>query len=441
VSGGATSMLSVPVSPLPVEERPGAVPVPLDQVQGLTTGILGVGVFIGGILLAAFSTGFAQWVPSADGRASIVLGAMFAVMASYEIALRRVHARNFDFTAPRALDAAARGRIALKLFALAATLATAIAAYALFPHYDGDYYAKAFADMRVLAGVALALAVPYFWLCERFGRWHSEDDDLLAAARGYVALIRRQRPNEHFWTAQRSFLVKFFFVPLMLTSLYSSAGTLTEALRALANASFPSPVRATDLGRFYRAGYHGIFTLDLALAILGYLSTFRLLDTHVRSAQPHLVGWLVALACYRPLNSFLNQNVWNYSTQEHGFGMAFEDQPVLYGLCACAILVLLAIYVSATVPFGLRFSNLTHRGILCRGPYAIVRHPAYISKNLAWWLINVPFLSNPGDCLRLLIVNAIYLARALTEEAHLKEDPAYRTYMAKVRWRFIPGIV
>src|SRR3546814_20885855 len=48
------------------------------------------------------------------------------------------------------------------------------------------------------------------------------------------------------------------------------------------------------------------------------------------------------------------------------------------------LVLLTAIYAWATVAFGLRFSNLTHRGILTHGPYRWTRHPAYLSKNLFW---------------------------------------------------------
>ena len=45
------------------------------------------------------------------------------------------------------------------------------------------------------------------------------------------------------------------------------------------------------------------------------------------------------------------------------------------------LVVLTGIYAWATMAFGLRFSNLTHRGILTHGPYAFTKHPAYMSKN------------------------------------------------------------
>ena len=99
-----------------------------------------------------------------------------------------------------------------------------------------------------------------------------------------------------------------------------------------------------------------------------------------------------------------------------------------------------ALYAASTAVFGLRFSNLTHRGILTRGPYAWIRHPAYLGKNLAWWAENLANFASPIQAFYLLACNAIYVLRALTEERHLRLDPDYRAYCEKVRWRFIPGV-
>ena len=89
--------------------------------------------------------------------------------------------------------------------------------------------------------------------------------------------------------------------------------------------------------------------------------------------------------------------------------------------------------------FGCRFSNLTHRGILTNGPYRVTKHPAYIAKNLSWWLIWLPFMLEKDwyevlrDVVMLAMVNGIYILRARTEEAHLSRDPDYVAYAAGMR--------
>jgi protein-S-isoprenylcysteine O-methyltransferase Ste14 len=101
------------------------------------------------------------------------------------------------------------------------------------------------------------------------------------------------------------------------------------------------------------------------------------------------------------------------------------------------LVLLTAIYAWATVAFGFRFSNLTHRGVLTHGPYAWSKHPAYLSKNLFWWCAVMPFLATTGspvdmarNTFTLALVSGVYYWRARTEEQHLMADPAYQAYAA-----------
>jgi len=120
-----------------------------------------------------------------------------------------------------------------------------------------------------------------------------------------------------------------------------------------------------------------------------------------------------------------------------------KDSPVFFITWGFAILVLLSIYLWATLSFGCRFSNLTNRGIIIDGPYRYLKHPAYLTKNLAWWLMYVPFVShvsladNLRACFMLAVLNGIYYVRAKTEERHLMADPAYRLY---ARWIEMNGL-
>jgi protein-S-isoprenylcysteine O-methyltransferase Ste14 len=107
-------------------------------------------------------------------------------------------------------------------------------------------------------------------------------------------------------------------------------------------------------------------------------------------------------------------------------------------LWGSGILFLVFVYVWSTAAFGLRFSNLTHRGIITHGPYRWTKHPAYLAKNLSWWMISVPFVAGSGwlvaiqSCLMLAAVNLIYYLRAKSEERHLAADPVYRDYQAYI---------
>jgi protein-S-isoprenylcysteine O-methyltransferase Ste14 len=167
---------------------------------------------------------------------------------------------------------------------------------------------------------------------------------------------------------------------------------------------------------------------------VGYAITLRPLDTHLRSAEPTFLGWGVALWCYPPFFDRLFDHQYVPYEASH-FGKILAGHPSLMAMCSTAILTLLAVYSLATVAFGLRFSNLTHRGVLTNGPYRWSKHPAYVTKNLSWWLTALPFVvidGNPWNAVKrsimLLVVNFIYFMRAKTEERHLSRDPTYVKY-------------
>lgn len=88
--------------------------------------------------------------------------------------------------------------------------------------------------------------------------------------------------------------------------------------------------------------------------------------------------------------------------------------------------------------FGLRFSNLSWRGLVDSGPYRYTKHPAYISKNLYWWLHTVPFVGVSSsldlwrNILGLSFVSLVYYLRAKTEERHLMAFPEYAAYAARI---------
>jgi protein-S-isoprenylcysteine O-methyltransferase Ste14 len=102
------------------------------------------------------------------------------------------------------------------------------------------------------------------------------------------------------------------------------------------------------------------------------------------------------------------------------------------GLCAVAASLLSLRRSFGIVP--------AHRGIRTRGLYSFVRHPLYASELFAilGFVIANPSLWNIsfwlGDCL-------LNFARARAEEGFLGLDPVYSQYQARVRYRFIPGVI
>lgn len=178
-----------------------------------------------------------------------------------------------------------------------------------------------------------------------------------------------------------------------------------------------------------------LFLIDVAFATIGYMLTCKPLDAHIRSANPHVAGWVAALICYPPFVLMGSGGPLDYHRGTAEWSQWLAGHPALLWLWGGMLVVLTGVYAWATVAFGLRFSNLTHRGIITHGPYRLSRHPAYLSKNLFWWCSVLPFLSVSGNwvdalrnCTLLGITSAVYYWRAKTEEQHLSEDPDYRAY-------------
>ena len=321
--------------------------------------------------------------------------------------------------------APALDRVFTKLVGLAVTLAVVAGAFWLFPEYHGSFYDPFFSALLRWWPALVVTAVLYttavdgvqiepkdsYW---QIGRW------LL----GHPSDVKRAEVANH----ARGWLVKSFFLPLMFTYFSQDVGRLTTF-------NFDGATWANL--RLYQFAYDFIFMVDVAFCAMGYILALRIWDSHLRSAEPTFFGWVVALVCYMPFWSMFERNYVQY--EGPGFGNWLNEYPLARGLWAALIILLITIYVLATVGFGWRFSNLTHRGILTDGMYRFTKHPAYVSKNLSWWLSSVPFVAITGTgfqgkilcirhCVLLAMWNCVYFLRARTEERHLSRDPTYVAY-------------
>jgi len=245
-----------------------------------------------------------------------------------------------------------------------------------------------------------------------------------------------------------SFLLKAFFAPLMVVWLTD------HTLKMIGNGFYIynhlSLVTEDFVSIFNTHGFwfllQLILFLDVIFFTMGYLVELRVLNNKIRSIDSTLIGWGAALVCYPPFN-MITSKVLGWQPVD------FPKFDNLYVHIAINVFLLglMAIYASASIALNFKASNLTHRGIIASGPYRFVRHPAYICKNMAWWLAAIPavmYSINRADWwATLLIVSSIlgwtfiYILRALTEEDHLRSvDQTYEQYCSKVKCRFIPGI-
>lgn len=314
-------------------------------------------------------------------------------------------------------------RVILKVAGLILTLAPFALAYWVFPEYNARFYDPFYNLLQRFWPGLLASSVLYMTVV---------DGHLLEPQDTYYRLGRLLTGKTDGLTAGAvknhylGWLVKAFFFPLMFVWLNNSTNNVVH--KDLALAGWNNLIAYDWL-------YDFIFFVDLLFTTVGYALCFRPIDTHLRSAEPTFLGWGVALFCYEPFFGMLFQRQYVFYGGNN-FGDWLGHYQALRWAWAISILLLITVYVLATVAFGVRFSNLTHRGILTNGPYRFTKHPAYVSKNLSWWMLSIPFIPRESvsvsikHCIALLLVNFMYYMRAKTEERHLSLDPTYVAYSA-----------
>ena len=425
---------------------PTATERPPSDVSGVV-GLLGLSALFVWIVACHFwpeivtTLGLPSRAERLTGPAAALTGLVVAAlpMVVWELAVTKVHRRastGIDWSRPRPLASVIDVSIT-KLAGLWATWAVIAFLYCVGRWYWHQPYLLA---MEVLGAAVLplfVLSVPYvLWLDRvlvepRDPCWHF----------GAMLIGREPFELEKIWIHLRAWAVKGFFTAFMISIVPGGFANLVTP----------------DWSNFF-AGPVGIatllitlmFVIDEQIGTIGYILTMKPLDAQIRSANPYLAGWLAALMCYPPFQLMNPPDrplfyLTNTFGDENWFHL-LDGRVLLLWIWAVMLVFLTAIYAWATMAFGIRFSNLTYRGVLTNGPYAFSRHPAYLSKNAFWWLASLPFVVIGGslvDAVRntffLGCVSAIYFWRAKTEERHLlAEDPKYRAYF---EWMDQHGLV
>ena len=346
-------------------------------------------------------------------------------MVLWSLFVDKVHLRastGIDWSHPRPLREVIDGSIT-KIAGLWATWSIIAFLYCLCRWYWRGQYLFAMDVLTTIVPLMFLGAIPYvLWLDRvlvnpRDGAWHF----------GAMMIGREAWDRTEVAHHARAWAVKGFFCAFMISIL---PGGFVDVVSMDWVQAVGNPMA---LGN---ALIETMFMVDVQIAMVGYLLTMKPLDAQIRTANPHLAGWLSALICYPPFILMGGGDVLDYRTNGAEWTQWLAGYDGLLWLWAGLLLVLTGIYAWATVAFGLRFSNLTYRGVLTNGPYAFTRHPAYLSKNIFWWLSSLPFLTTTHsmvDAVRntviLAAVSAVYFWRAKTEEQHLLgEDAKYRAY-------------
>ncbi len=362
-----------------------------------------------------------------DGPHSALMSVVWAgvAMVLWSILVDKVHrnpSTGIDWNAvPRPLDVAME-TARVKIFALWVTWAIIAGVYGVLRYYWVGQYAFAMKVLGVSIVPLVLLSIPYVvWLDRRlteprdatwhFGRW------LIGADDADMPMV---------WRHCRAWAVKGFYCAFMLSIV---PGNFSGLIERPWSEVFGNPVICAQfaIGIFY--------LIDVHLATVGYILTMRPLDAHIRTANPYGMAWVAALICYPPFVLMNPGGPLNYQEGSAGWDVWFAAYPMLLWAWGAMLALLTGIYAWATVAFGPRFSNLTHRGIITHGPYKYTRHPAYIAKNSFWWLSSLVILPWDGSTVTavrntalLAAVSGIYYWRAKTEERHLLADPDYVAY-------------
>ncbi|MBI2578784.1 MAG: hypothetical protein HYW26_03675 [Candidatus Aenigmarchaeota archaeon] len=315
----------------------------------------------------------------------------------------------------------------------AADLALILAALFIYRTYE--YYVNFLRDdtQHVLLLLALAYAVfglPYFLF---FAPKEHKSKGIIIF--GFLERTVKSRKFSLLKDEKVSLLflvVKFFFLPIMINFAF---GNFSAVLERSGSMFLEEDIILKFNDRIYPFLLVLIFFIDTMYFAFGYAVESSALGNNVKSVEPTFLGWFAALASYPPFNSVAGQ-FFQWGANDYAyFGSAYATLFV-----RLFVLFILLVYLSATLALGAKSSNLTNRGIVSRWPYRHIRHPAYASKVISWWILSVPVMST-GVFAGMAFWTVIYYLRAWTEERHLSTDPDYVEYKNKVRYMFVPGII
>lgn len=223
--------------------------------------------------------------------------------------------------------------------------------------------------------------------------------------------------------------LKAFFIPFMYMIALGSIERLLFA---------PS----LSWGVFIYYGFIFGIMFDVIVAFCGYLFTTKLINNQIISVEDDWKGWFFCLMCYPPLifilpsiSEMMDGNVWSDTS---------APLSVIWLLISVQA-VSWIVYWWSTVAFGLRFSNLTWRGLVQQGPYAWTKHPAYLSKNIYWWInvgsylfaAHIATLEKAKILSLMMLISIFYYGRCKCEERHLLNFEPYRNYadsMSRLKW-------
>src|SRR5262249_11378578 len=177
---------------------------------------------------------------------------------------------------------------------------------------------------------------------------------------------------------------------------------------------------------FVYALYHrlaeGTFNIPRAGAAVGQLITIAtmVLRRAPEGVTPNPLWWLLAfVATYGSL----------YWATFAPLGHPVVPNPVTDALSIVSVLVI--VYARLSLGRNIGFVPAQRRLVLS-GAYRFVRHPIYTGLLLAWVSLTLRLFSYTNLVIFLTICT-LYFIKSLVGESFLRKDPAYASYMSRVR--------
>ncbi len=349
-----------------------------------------------------------------------------------EVAFLKVHRRDsVGLTPPSKPN---KERLSLKLLGYYGSLAFIMLLYYFIPLFDHEFFDSAFPYLLPLliiyiiggwiyiseADVRLKNTYDEYWQVGNFfaGRWSNIDKDIIIS---------------HF----KSLILRAYFIPVMLVYFAFNIDSLVGGYEDFSQSPFKNAqdFNGAFILQFFIIMYFFFAAMDVLFAVIGYLMSFKMLDSNIRSTDSTFLGWFVCIVCYYPFFELVMISVLFkelYANPE--WYIWFENMPIVIVIWGSLVLTGMILESITTLTFGIRFSNLTYRGLITEGPFRFTKHPQYVFKMMNRFCFFVPFLSLFGvfgvinNMLIFFGVVFLYYLRAKTEENHLSKYPEYVEY-------------
>lgn len=368
-----------------------------------------------------------------------------------QLFIARSYKNDFDFSSSKSLSDEGRKRIGERWLGI--IFCVLLSTPVLFLQRHPEVVSGLLAILT-----AFAIISPlYFLMLERFGKAPEANDEVLILARTIKSVLSTRKLEidralrSSLMNLARNILLKFFFVPTLLASSVHFWGEWEHyalGLYPLLNSAYIQTLNQKQLigllTQIHVCLYHFCTAAGTTMPFAGYLLSMRLLGNEVKSTDTTFSGWMFMIISYQPLcvliNMFLARTAITWPLQ------IWQSNFVLTLLLSSIVPLSVILNTSADLTLGLKFSNVSYRGVISHGLYSIIRHPAYTTKCIGWAFALIPsMIASPAMLIQGILgwiaLVALYVMRALTEERHLCKFDDYKSYCNRVRFRFIPGII